>query len=248
MIGIMAALGLARAGIGAATSIGGFLSGQKSRKRKFGATARGEELKKLMAQGAISPEMEAEIIGSQNRRGAALAQTETAARRGELVAAGLEGSIAGRRFVREPQTERRRDLGATSRRIAAENAQSKMEAERTFSKERAGFQEQQQLAKQQALQQLIAGVGGAASEAVGGFMQQKQADITRGRQDAALEENKRRYELGRSDLSSQRIEDRQIAVDDLQLWFEYQRLLDLPNGPDKEKALEDFIKRLQGGG
>jgi len=234
-------LALARAGIGAGQAIGGYFAGRKDRKRKFGETARGRNLQKTVKEGAISPELMNQLLGRQNRALSGVSESEMSARRGEAVSAGLEGSIASRRFIREPALARQRQLGETSRGLAAENAQSKIDAERAFASEKTDYNEQQRAAKRDALVGLIGGVGGAAAGLLGDLATNKQNKDLLAKQDALQAEDRRRYDEGRSDTLTQRREDKAGELDNLKIMLQYKRLVDAGDLEGAQKFLESLL-------
>lgn len=96
-------------------------------KRNYDQTAYGKELARIKKEGALSQEFQNNIIGQQNRTLSSQAGTIQAQTQGNLINQGLEGSIAGTRALAQPNIERMRELGYTSRDLSAQNAQSKVD-------------------------------------------------------------------------------------------------------------------------
>jgi hypothetical protein len=131
-------------------------------KRNFGRTAIGQKLSQIEKEGAISPEMRNQRLGEENRVLSSQSSAATARIRGGLINRGLDDSIAGVRAEAAPAIEKLRQLGYSARGIAAENAQSKINAGLQRAELETAYNDETKALKAQALQNLIGGVGNAA--------------------------------------------------------------------------------------
>jgi len=147
---------------------------------RYGASKRkytNKELERQAREGLLSPEEEANIIGQQNRTLSSQAQSIQARTQGRLISQGMEGSISGTRALQAPNLERMRELGYTSRDIAASEATAKTTATAKYEDEKRAYDEQTRGIKQQALGGLVQGVGSALGQyAIGKYNAGQTAD------------------------------------------------------------------------
>ena len=173
---------------------------------RYGASKRkytNKELERQAREGLLSPEEEANIIGQQNRTLSSQAQSIQARTQGRLISQGMEGSISGTRALQTPNLERMRQLGYTSRDIAASESGAQSRAKAQYADEKQAYDDQTRGIKQQALGGLVQGVGSALGQyAMGKYAQGQQDDATaleQSRYDTGQKEDIMRYEQGRLD-------------------------------------------------
>jgi hypothetical protein len=172
-------------------------------KRNYDQTAYGKELARIKKEGALSQEFQNNVIGQQNRTLSSQAGSIQAQTQGNLINQGLEGSIAGTRALAQPNIERMRELGYTSRDLSAQNAQSKIDAGLQYAQGKTQYNEDTRGMKDEALGGLASDAAGIATDyAVGKVAQginDKASALEQSRYDTAQKEDILRYEQGRLD-------------------------------------------------
>ncbi len=161
-------------------------------KRNYDQTAYGKELARIKKEGALSQEFQNNVIGQQNRTLSSQAGSIQARTQGRLVNQGLEGSIAGTRALAQPNIERMRELGYTSRDLSAQNAQTKIDAGLQYAQGKTQYNEDTRGMKDEAL-------GGLASDAVSVAANYAVGKYTQGVNDKASALEQTRYDQGRTD-------------------------------------------------
>jgi len=138
--------------------------GRLNKPPTFGKTARGQYLKKTMAEGQYNPAMRSAIVGKTGAAAGQVAQQGTARIRGYLQARGMGNSIAGARALAEPGLEQQRIVSGAARDIEIENEASKARAKEDYGYESTGYSAARREQMTRNNQELI---GGLASAGVG---------------------------------------------------------------------------------
>jgi hypothetical protein len=179
------------------------ISRYQNSKRKYGNTAMGRELDKIRKQGALSEKFQNNVLGKQNRTLSSQAGSIQARTQGRLVNQGLEGSIAGTRSLAQPNIERMRELGYTSRDLTAQNEQSKIDAGLQYAQGATAYNANTDAMEQEANLGLASDAARIGTEYVAGRYAKTQADdakaLEQSRYDTAQKEEIMRYEQNRLD-------------------------------------------------
>ncbi len=172
-------------------------------RRRYSGTALGKEYARIKREGAITDEMQSNIIGKQNRVLSSQAGGVRARTQGRLINQGLEGSIAGTRALAQPNIERMRELGYTTRDLAAQNAQTKVDASLRYAEGETAYNAETDAMKRGANQELVGDAIAIGGEYALGKISEakalKASDLEQKRYDTSSKENILRYEQGRMD-------------------------------------------------
>ena len=162
-------LALALAGVSAATTLGSFAYNRykNNKRKKFGDSAYGQELKRVGEEGSISQKARNIVVGGSNRASAGVAQTGKASYAGRLASQGLEGSVAGQRGMNEFDIQRQSDASRTSERVDLANEQSKVEAKLSYAEQKLQDERQREELQRANTNQLISGIGDIATSYIG---------------------------------------------------------------------------------
>ena len=136
---------------------------KNNKRKKFGDSSLGKELKRIGEEGKFSQKAKGLIQGGANRASANVAQTGKASFAGRLASRGLEGSVAGQRGLNEFDIERQRAVAETGREVELANEGSKVEAKLSFAERKLADEREREGLERANVNQLIGGLGEAPS-------------------------------------------------------------------------------------
>lgn len=142
---------------------------KNNKRKKFGDSAYGQELKRVGEEGSISQKARNIVVGGANRASAGVAQTGKASYAGRLASQGLEGSVAGQRGMNEFDIQRQSDASRTSERVDLANEQSKVEAKLSYAEQKLQDERQREELDRANTNQLISGIGEVAMQGIQGY-------------------------------------------------------------------------------
>ena len=149
----------------AAASVLGYATKKKA--PKFDNTGYGRELKRIKTQGMYSPQARQKMVGQVSSATGNAAQGQTEQIRGNLIASGMNNSIAGQRLLSAPGQERMRLVSGANERISIANETSKAQAGREYGMAKTQYAEGARQEENQARANLIGGLANAGASAYG---------------------------------------------------------------------------------
>lgn len=114
----------------------GNIAGGASRifKPKFGSTQYGRELKNISRHGMLTPGQETGIIGNVSRTANRQSALSNSRYMGGLINRGMQGSVSGRRGLREAEADVRRTVADTSRGMFQQEESAKRQAKLDYAR------------------------------------------------------------------------------------------------------------------
>jgi len=110
----------------------GFVGQKKNRTPLFEHTFSGNYLEKIMEQGRYSPKTIATLLSRIGRQSGTVASGRAADIQGQLVARGMDNSIAGLSLIDAPKRQHQRTMADAAERFNLTNEESKVAAEETL--------------------------------------------------------------------------------------------------------------------
>jgi hypothetical protein len=151
------------AAIQGVSSLANFLTRKK--RPKYESTAEAKALQKLADEGAISPEERSRIMMAISRTAGNQASIERTRTKGNLIASGMNNSIAGTRALAEPGQVVTEVKGNAAADINAQNARTKSDAALQLATRKTAYNEGKRTEEGAARQGLISGLAGAGMSA-----------------------------------------------------------------------------------
>lgn len=145
-------------------ALGSFVTGLLNRPKPFRDTPRGKYLQKIRKEGVISPLEKRQILGGVVRTSGGIGGRRRESYLGRLQSLGAGGSIAGEEAVADIGSEFQQQLGETGTKVDIANVQSKRAAEEAYATGATEYGEAERQRKQQMVENLLGGLGGAATE------------------------------------------------------------------------------------
>lgn len=103
-------------------------------KPKFGSTQYGRELKNITKHGMLTPGQETGIIGNVSRTANRQSAIANSRYMGGLINRGMQGSVSGRRGLREAEADVRRTVADTSRGMFQQEESAKRQAKLDYAR------------------------------------------------------------------------------------------------------------------
>lgn len=114
----------------------GNIAGGASRlfKPKFGSTQYGRELKNITKHGMLTPGQETGVIGNVSRTANRQSALSNSRYMGGLINRGMQGSVSGKRGLREAEADVRRTVADTSRGMFQQEESAKRQAKLDYAR------------------------------------------------------------------------------------------------------------------
>ncbi len=143
-----------------------------NKQKNFDDTPGGRRMKLLAKEGVYNPRVTRTILGQVGKATGSTAQIAKTNLKGNLIASGMENSIAGQGRIASIDSQRMEKIGDVAADLATKNEMSKVEAQDKYTMAKQGYQDRIKAMEQENTGNLVSGLINTAGSYVMGKAQQ----------------------------------------------------------------------------